>query len=133
MTSLLDTNMRIALTWPNHTEHHRARQWFKGVHRFATCPLTQLGFCRVSTQLRYAASTADALSAIPAWIAHPNHEFWPDNLQTDDKWLPEIRGHRQFTDAYLFALSRKRGGKLATLDTGIRSLAAEAPAHLELV
>jgi uncharacterized protein len=133
MTRLLDTNMLIALTWPNHAGHVKARQWFKGVRRFATCPLTQLGFCRISTHLKYAASIADAMGAIRAWIAHPAHEFWPDDLQADDKLMPEIRGHQQFTDAYLFALARKHGGKLATLHTGVRSLVAQAPAYLELV
>jgi len=82
---------------------------------------------------KFAASTADALGAIRTWMAHPAHEFWPDDLQADDELMPEIRGHQLFTNAYLFALARKRGGKLATLDTGVRSLVAGAPAHLELV
>ncbi len=133
MTRLLDTNLLIALTWPNHTEHRKARQWFRGAPRFATCPLTQLGFCRISTHVKYAASAADALAAIGAWIAHPAHEFWPDDLLLNDNLVPAIGGHQQFTDAYLLALARKHSGRLATLDAAIKSLAADAPAHLELV
>ncbi|MBI3414436.1 MAG: PIN domain-containing protein [Verrucomicrobia bacterium] len=133
MTRLLDTNVLIALTWPNHTEHRKTRQWFRGVDSFATCPITQLGFCRISTHLKYAASPDDALAAIRAWIGHVNHEFWPDDVRMDDARLPKIRGHQQFTDAYLFALARKHCGKLASLDLGFRSLATAAPAHLELI
>ncbi len=133
MTRLLDTNVLIALTWPNHTEHRKARQWFRGVDSFATCPITQLGFCRLSTHMKYAASPDDALAAIRAWIERPNHEFWPDHLQIVDALMPKIQGHQQFTDAYLFALARKHDGKLATLDFGVRSLATAALAHLELI
>lgn len=133
MTRLLDTNLLIALTWPNHTEHRKARRWFRSIRRFASCPLTQLGFCRISTHLKYAASTTDALAAIRAWVSHPTHEFWPDDLSLNDNLVPAITGHQQFTDAYLFALARKHGGKLATLDAGIRSLVADAPDHLELL
>ena len=133
MTRLLDTNLLIALTWPNHTEYRKARQWFRTLDTFATCPLTQLGFCRISTHLKYAASPEDALVAIHAWIGRSNHEFWPDDLQIDSPRMPKIRGHQQFTDAYLLALASKYGGKLATLDAGLRSLGAVAPAHLELV
>jgi len=131
MTRLLDTNLLIALTWPNHTEHRKARRWFRGVRRFATCPLTQLGFCRISTHVRYAASATDALAAIRAWMSHPAHEFWPDDLALNDELVPTISSHQQFTDAYLLALARRHGGRLATLDAGIRSLVTDAPAHLE--
>jgi hypothetical protein len=123
----------VALSWPNHIEHRKAKQWFRSVRRFATCPLTQLGICRVSTQVHYAASPADALAAIRTWVTQPAHEFWPDDLELNHALLPEIRGHEQFTDAYLFALAREHSGKLATLDAGVRSLAGTAPGHLEVV
>ena len=133
MTSLLDTNLLIALTWPNHTSHGRARRWFRGVRRFATCPLTQLGFCRVSVHLKYATDPANAMAAIRAWVTHPSHEFWPDSLALSDPLLPAIQGHQQFTDAYLLALARKNRGRLATLDAGIASLVAASPEHVELI
>ena len=39
---LLDTNVLLALAWPNHVLHHEAVQWFgeRGSAAFATCPLT---------------------------------------------------------------------------------------------
>ena len=49
MTRLLDVNLLMALLWENHEHHTRARSWFKGVSAFATCPVVQLGFARVSS------------------------------------------------------------------------------------
>ena len=43
---LLDTNVLIALAWPNHVHHREAQTWFekKGAAGFRTCPITQTGF-----------------------------------------------------------------------------------------
>ena len=49
MTRLLDVNLLMALLWENHEHHTQARSWFKGVSAFATCPVVQLGFARVSS------------------------------------------------------------------------------------
>jgi predicted nucleic acid-binding protein len=49
VTRLLDVNLLMALLWENHEHHTRARSWFKGVSGFATCPVVQLGFARVSS------------------------------------------------------------------------------------
>ena len=48
---LLDVNVLVALAWPNHVHHVAARAWFNdvGQKRFATCPVTQSGFVRVSS------------------------------------------------------------------------------------
>ncbi|MGI9022281.1 MAG: type II toxin-antitoxin system VapC family toxin, partial [Acidimicrobiales bacterium] len=51
MTPLLDVNVLIALAWPNHVHHDRARSWFSGPGSsgWATRPLPQHGFVRVSS------------------------------------------------------------------------------------
>ena len=49
MTRLLDVNLLMALLWENHEHHTRARSWFQGVSAFATCPVVQLAFARVSS------------------------------------------------------------------------------------
>jgi predicted nucleic acid-binding protein len=49
VTRLLDVNLLMALLWENHEHHPQARSWFKGVSAFATCPVVQLGFARVSS------------------------------------------------------------------------------------
>jgi predicted nucleic acid-binding protein len=49
VTRPLDINLLIALLWSHHEHHRVARRWFQDVRRFATCPLTQLGFVQVSS------------------------------------------------------------------------------------
>jgi uncharacterized protein len=46
---LLDVNLLMALLWENHEHHQIARRWFRGFANFATCPVSQLGFARVSS------------------------------------------------------------------------------------
>jgi predicted nucleic acid-binding protein len=50
------------------------------------------------------------------------HEFWPDDLGYDVVDLRGVVGHRQVPDAYLAALARSRGGRLATLDRALALL-----------
>ena len=40
--------------------------------------------------------------------------------------LSRIQGYRQITDAVLLGLAAQRGGRLATFDTGMADLLAEA-------
>lgn len=49
MTRLLAVNLLMALLWENHEHHERARQWLATVREFATCPISQLGFARISS------------------------------------------------------------------------------------
>jgi hypothetical protein len=51
---LPDLNVLVALTWPNHVHHAQARTWFLGVNRagWATCPITEAGLIRVSSNRR---------------------------------------------------------------------------------
>ena len=45
---LLDANVLIALTTPEHTLNNRAAAWFRAGHKFATCPITQGALIRLS-------------------------------------------------------------------------------------
>src|SRR4051812_41495196 len=49
MTFLLDVNVLMALLWENHEHHQVARIWLRQATGFATCPVSQLGFARVSS------------------------------------------------------------------------------------
>ena len=50
---LLDTSVLLALGLDDHLQNSAAEQWLtRDVGRFATCPLTQLGFLRITKQLR---------------------------------------------------------------------------------
>ena len=130
MTALLDVNVLIALAWPNHVHHGAAKAWFIG-HRkegWATCPLTEAGFVRISCNpsvVRHTVTPSDAIALLQTLRCLEAHSFWPLNRSIID--LPEdilarIQGYRQITDALLLATAMQRDGELATFDTGIAHL-----------
>ena len=133
-TALLDVNILTALLWPAHEHHEAAHRWFRARSngRWATCPLTQLGFVRIVSNpafSRDALSPAAAVDLLAENLAHPAHEFWTDGLQVPAAVKgvePGLQGHRQVADAYLLALARRRKGVLATFDRGLRTLAGNA-------
>jgi uncharacterized protein len=130
---LLDVNVLVALTWPTHVHHEIARRWFerKAASGWATCPITQLGFVRVSSNpkvIRDAVTPTDALAMLERLMALPGHRFWPDEICLSGSGpfaSLALVGHRQLTDAYLLSLAQHREGKLATLDGGIATLIAD--------
>ena len=126
---LLDINVLIALAWPSHVHHAQAHAWFArhAGDGWATCPLTQLGFVRVSSNpsiIPEAVLPQQALRVLRKIVEHEHHVFWPDDLLLTDQHIPvsQIMGHRQLTDAYLLGLAIRNGGKLVTLDESISSL-----------
>ena len=130
MVALLDLNVLIALAWPTHIHHRQARSWFDACsdQGWATCPLTQSGFIRVSSNPRIvdpAVVPREALALLRQLTRLGQHVFWPDDidLTTTPFAHPElVVGHRQVTDACLLQLSIRHAGRLVTLDHGIPSL-----------
>ena len=137
---LLDVNVLLALSRPSHVHHHESQVWFarKGQAGFRTCPLTQMGFVRISSNPNFtcrAAPPRAALELLERIVALPGHEFWPDDLtlhEAIDREQP-IVGHRQVTDAYLIALAASHGGVVATLDRGMLAVAAGREGLVEIV
>ena len=141
-TALLDLNILTALLWPAHEHHDAAHKWFQARdgRRWATCPLTQLGFVRLVVNPAFSRDALSPLAAVTLLhdnLSHAGHEFWSENLQ-----LPAVvrglesalQGYRQLTDAYLLVLASRRKGVLATFDRGLRTLAGDRYASaLELV
>lgn len=129
-TSLLDVNVLVALCWPNHVHHAAAAEWFASAHAegWATCPVTQSGFVRVSANRRVipdARSTREARTVLRSLIGVPGHVFWTDDVALAD--APELddaslQGYRQVTDAHLLVLAARRGGQLVTFDGGLEEL-----------
>ncbi|MCL1839345.1 MAG: VapC toxin family PIN domain ribonuclease [Propionibacteriaceae bacterium] len=118
MSILLDSNVLIALTVPNHVHHGITLAWFTALSpRYATCPITQGALVRFA--IREGATAKDASCLVAGLSADPAHEFWEDNLRFDQVNLIGVIGHRQVTDSYLAALARWRGSQLATLDRGL--------------
>jgi toxin-antitoxin system PIN domain toxin len=131
--SLLDVNVLVALAWPNHVHHASARKWFRA-HResgWATCPTTENGFIRVSSNVRVipeAKSPLDAALLLRDLIALKGHVFWPEEASIlDDRRvsLEKIHTYRKITDAHLLSLALRHEGCLATFDRGILNLAPE--------
>jgi toxin-antitoxin system PIN domain toxin len=129
--SLLDVNLLIALAWPNHVHHRTALRWFNR-HRksgWATCPMTQSGFVRVSSNahiLPGARSPREALALLRRIVELPNHVFWEDDISIAASDLVDetkLLGHRQIADAHLLAVALRHGGQLATLDRGLTQFA----------
>lgn len=83
------------------------------------------------------AAPADALGVLECNLAHPRHEFWPDDIalvQAIGPVAPRLQGYRQIADAYLLGLALGHRGTLASFDRGLRALATgEQAAGLELV
>lgn len=138
---LLDVNVLIALAWPNHVHHEIAHRWFAASARkaWATCPLTQLAFVRISSNpaiVAAAVSPREALRLMAEVTARPGHEFWPDAVELTgvaEFSSAALVGHRQVTDAYLLGLARSRGGRLATFDRGVADLLTDPRERAELV
>lgn len=137
MTYLLDVNLLIALLWENHEHHTRAREWLKGVAEFATCPVVQLGFARVSSHplLGYGMSPDQAFEILRKFIADPRHEFLPDDVSSSDRILRTdlLRGANQITDGYIVALALRHNCRLATFDEELASTYGDGGAIVELV
>ena len=67
MITLPDVNVLIALAWPNHVHHDPARSWFAANLNtgWATCPLTEAGFVRLSCNRLAVKQEAFGLPARP--------------------------------------------------------------------
>jgi len=137
VTRLLDVNLLMALLWENHEHHTQARSWFKGVSAFATCPVVQLGFARVSSHplLGYGLTPELAFGVLRQFIADPRHEFIPDDLSCTDRVVRTelMTGANQITDRYLVALARQHGLSLATLDQPLAKSFADETGLVELL
>ena len=138
--ALLDVSVLVALSWPLHSLNAPALQWFAAhaASGWATCPLTEAGFVRVSAQpaTGLANSVQHALQVLEKNCASPGHVFWPlDNPLGGI--LAEIRerlaGAQQLSDALLLDLAVRRGGKLVTLDQRIASLLPADSRHRDAI
>ena len=126
MIWLLDVNILIAWSWPDHPEHLRVCAWLRaeiksdGV-RLATTPITQLGFVRVSGQRSQGRITPQAAGGTLRVLLEALgeiHRFIPDDQQCF-AWPAWCLNASGTTDAHLLALASAHRAKLATLDKGI--------------
>jgi predicted nucleic acid-binding protein len=116
MTYLLDVSTLIALLWDLHVHNERATRWQEKA-TLAICPLTELGFLRISTQPSFGATVAEARKMLRDWKRARKPEFVPCDLDSLDSDEPST-GTRT-TDFYLASLAAKHGMRLAMLAESI--------------
>ncbi len=129
-TALLDVNVLLALAWPTHVHHALAHRWFHdhARHGWATCPMTQSGFVRISSNANIidgAVTPQEALALLRKMVHLDHHWFWADDLNlavATQGPFARLGGHRQLTDAYLLTLAAAQRGRLVTLDRGLSAL-----------
>ena len=114
-----DVNTLIAAAWPNHIHHSRARAWFERetARGWATCPLVQSGFLRISMNTHVVGrdlAFADAVDILARYTADPGHVLWEAEPPPAawPAWLrARVQGYRQVTDATLIATARGISGR----------------------
>lgn len=120
--ALLDTNVLLALAWPNHQHHAAVHRWFRveAVHGWASCAVTQLGFVRLSSNPAYTAAAVppqQAAALLRELVSHKKHRFWPSPDASKPAIYLQTLGHQQVNDAYLVEVARRQRGRLMTLDS----------------
>ena len=122
MKYLLDVNALIAAIWSDHVNHHVADSWIRG-KALVTCPISELGFLRISTHPKALAATMrDARKLLEDFLAKHAVEFVPADLPALDS---KATRNEDVTDLYLAELAAKKRLKLATLDTNMSHPAVE--------
>jgi toxin-antitoxin system PIN domain toxin len=116
MKYLLDVNVLLAAIWENHPQHSKAFTWLLEKD-LLLCPLTELGFLRISTNKKVVnAPMAKARELLEKFSKNPRAERILDDL-------PALNSHpkksAEVPDHYLADLAAKHGARLATFDHGI--------------
>jgi toxin-antitoxin system PIN domain toxin len=125
---LLDVNALVALAWDSHVHHAAVRSWMatNRSNGWATCPLTESGFVRVSSNPKVLPSSIGveaARSVLDSLRASEGHRFLIDDVSLCDADVPKVHGHRQVSDAHLLALARRHRVRLVTFDAAILGVA----------
>ena len=120
---LLDVNVLLAAIWANHTHHARAFAWLSGKD-ILLCPLSELGFLRISTNPRVMNAPMEKARKLLDQFAKDRRA---DRVADDLAALDSHPGRSEnVTDHYLADLAAKHGARLATFDTTIAHPSVEA-------
>lgn len=139
-TYLLDVNVLLALSLPRHQYHLPAAEWFdEGDFGWATTPITEAGYIRLSLNPRLTGTPIRAQSAIRA--LHELREAAGHRFVVDDTSLGEagidlgpMVGTKQVTDFHLVNLAARNEMRLATFDGSLlRSLTEVDRGHVYVI
>ncbi len=111
---LPDVHMLLAYGWRSHFKHEQCRSWLDSLPSFFTCPITELGFLRVSMSPGYRASSVDAIRVLNSITKKNNSNLIHCNVPASA--IEKVTNYKDTTDAYLVELSKKNSCRLATLD-----------------
>jgi toxin-antitoxin system PIN domain toxin len=124
MKHLLDVNVLLAAIIKAHHQHAPAVAWLAG-KQVVLCPLSELGFIRISTNKRIPGLGLD-MSKAREGLKKFAEERKADRISDD---LPALNSQpatsSQVTDHYLADLAAKHGLKLATLDADLKHASVE--------
>ncbi|HEY1662075.1 MAG TPA: PIN domain-containing protein [Verrucomicrobiae bacterium] len=119
---LLDVNTLIALLWDSHDHNERVERWLDTGEMVAVCPLTEIGFLRISTQPNFGATVDQARKMLKVWKDTKKPEFIPCDIETLKTFTPP--SGTKTTDFYLAGLAEAHNMKLATLENNLGHKAA---------
>lgn len=120
MKYLLDVSTVVACLWQNHVFHDRACRWLPG-QDLAVCPITELGFLRVSVAA-HGADLPHAREMLQSFLDKYHPAFVPCDMRALEGRKATVGG--KTTDFYLASLAEKNGMRWATLDEQIKHPAA---------
>jgi predicted nucleic acid-binding protein len=110
----LDVNVLLGCGWKSHADNSTLLGWLLQANDWATCPLTESGFVRISMTIAYQATFDDARKSLATLRALRGHRFLSDDVEA--ALLPVLSSYKDTTDAHLVILAKRHRLKLATLD-----------------
>jgi len=137
---LLDVNVLLAISLEAHEHHSLVREWMLGDPNmvFATCAVTEISLLRLLMNPVINENPVDAVTGVELLASlhrHPRHRFLEKIPSACDErmanLLNRVSGYRQITDAFLVAIAKANGCKLATLDRKLEEVFE--PADLEII
>ncbi len=114
---LPDVNLLLASAWETHAGHQKARRWLTAVGPFMTCPITELGFIRVSMSPAYAADFEDAVGYLALVQKLRSASRIHDDFNPVE--IPAVTRYKDTTAAYLVRLAAAHELRFATLDKAV--------------
>jgi len=141
MADLLDANVWLPLSAPEHPRHDRALRFWEteGSGDYLLCRMTSQALLRLLTERRVlgerALSGGRAWRGLQTWLANPHVRYGDEPAGLDEVlggWGTEldVRG-KDWTDAYLAAFATASGARLISFDADFARYPGLSWLHLE--
>ncbi|MFT4258752.1 TA system VapC family ribonuclease toxin [Microbacterium sp.] len=123
--ALLDVNVLVALSSPQHVHHDIAHEHFAQLSSWCTTPITETGLVRLlMTEAVVGARIdgTDAVAQVRAFRAAPGWSWLADDV-SPTQWrigVDVLRGRQHVTDLQLVNVAAANDCVLATFDARIR-------------